>query len=77
MSGDHKPGDGTAAAPLRMERMADLEGRVGLKKSQLWTLIREGRFPRPVKVGRATLFVSSEIDAWMAERIRESREGKR
>lgn len=75
MNGEHKVGDGNAAAPLRMERMADLERRVGLRKSQLFALIREGRFPKPVKCGRAALFVSAEVDAWLADRIRESREG--
>jgi excisionase family DNA binding protein len=53
--------------------MADLENRVGLKKSQLWKLIREGRFPSPVKCGRSSLFVASEVDAWIEERIRQSR----
>lgn len=60
---------------LRMERMADLQGRVGLKKSQLFQLIKDGEFPKPVKVGRASLFVSAEVDAWLSERIRQARGG--
>lgn len=63
------------AQPLRMERMADLQGRVGLKKSQLFQLIKDGEFPKPVKVGRASLFVSAEVDAWLSERIRQARGG--
>lgn len=58
-----------------MERMADLQGRVGLKKSQLFQLIKDGEFPKPVKVGRASLFVSAEVDAWLSERIRQARGG--
>jgi prophage regulatory protein len=75
-------GAGTSAAPagapegtLRLERMTDLESRVGLKKSQLWKLIREGRFPAPIKCGRSSLFVAREVDAWIEARIRESRPG--
>lgn len=75
-------GAGTSAAPggapegtLRLERMADLESRVGLKKSQLWKLIREGRFPAPIKCGRSSLFIAAEVDGWIQERIRESRPG--
>lgn len=65
----------TQGQPLRMERMADLQGRVGLKKSQLFQLIKDGEFPKPVKVGRASLFVSAEVDAWLSERIRQARGG--
>jgi predicted DNA-binding transcriptional regulator AlpA len=82
MNGEHKPGDGASkgtgdAAPgaMKLERMADLEARVALKKSQLWKLIREGRFPSPIKCGRSSLFVAAEVDAWIAERIRQSRGG--
>jgi len=67
-------GEGAPAA-LRLERMSDLEARVALKKSQLWKLIREGRFPAPIKCGRSSLFVSREVDAWIEERIRASRPG--
>jgi predicted DNA-binding transcriptional regulator AlpA len=55
--------------------MADLEARVSLRKSQLWKLIREGRFPAPIKQGRSSLFIVAEVDAWMQDRIRESRGG--
>lgn len=64
-----------AEGTLKLERMADLETRVGLKKSQLWKLIRERRFPSPIKCGRSSLFVAREVDAWIEERIRESRPG--
>lgn len=64
---------GAPEGTARLERMADLEGRVGLKKSQLWKLIREHRFPAPIKCGRSSLFVSREVDAWIEARIRESR----
>ena len=66
---------GAPEGTLRLERMADLESRVGLKKSQLWKLIREGRFPTPIKCGRSSLFVAREVDAWIEARIRESRPG--
>lgn len=67
------PVSGGAPGTLKLERMADLETRVGLKKSQLWKLIRERRFPAPVKCGRSSLFVAAEVDAWIEERIRQSR----
>lgn len=65
------------AAPLRMERMRDLEARVGLRKSQIFALIRDGEFPQPVKLGRASAFVSAEVDAWLVERMAQRGKGKR
>lgn len=62
-----------AEGAAKLERMADLLGRVGLKRTQVFELIRKGEFPRPVKCGRASLFVSREVDAWIEERIRLSR----
>jgi len=81
MNGEHKTGDGTGpAAPappavgtLKLERMADLVARVGLKKSQLFALIRNGEFPAPIKCGRSSLFDSAAVDAWITDRIRQSR----
>ena len=79
MNGEHKPGGGAAASPapgsLKFERMADLEARVSLKKSQLWALIREGQFPKPIKQGRSSLFITAEVDAWMQGRIEATRGG--
>jgi prophage regulatory protein len=63
------PSIGTA----RLERMAELQTRVGLKKSQLWKLIREKQFPSAIKAGRSSLFVCSEVDQWIDARIRDSR----
>lgn len=45
---------------------------VGLSLPHLYKMAREGRFPRPVKVGpKASGFLESEVKAFMAERIRE------
>jgi prophage regulatory protein len=38
-------------------------------KTQIWRLVCEGKFPRPVKVGSRNAWVESEIDAYIAERI--------
>jgi len=75
MTGASKSGAAGSApdGTVRLERMSDLEARVTLKKSQLWKLIREGRFPKPIKCGRSSLFVSREVDAWIEERIRQCR----
>lgn len=45
--------------------------RAGVSRSLAYELIRDGRFPQPVKIGTATRFVSSEVDAWIEARIAE------
>ena len=36
-------------------------------------LVKDGTAPQPVKIGRATLWVHSELQGFIAERIRLSR----
>lgn len=50
--------------------MAGVRERVGLSPSMIYRLISQGDFPAPGKFGTRSLWVSSEIDAWIAERIR-------
>ena len=50
--------------------MAEVRKRVGLSPSMIYRLVAEGRFPKPGKFGTRSLWVASEIDAWIAERVR-------
>ncbi|WP_274851348.1 helix-turn-helix transcriptional regulator [Serratia marcescens] len=55
-------------------RMSETTKRTGYGKAWLYRLITQGRFPRPIKIGsRAIAFVESEVDAWIKQRIDESR----
>ncbi|WP_204353376.1 helix-turn-helix transcriptional regulator [Tritonibacter mobilis] len=38
---------------------------VSLSRSQIYALMREGAFPAPVKVGRASRWRVAEIDKWI------------
>ena len=58
--------------PADLWRMPRVEGATGLKQSRLYELIAAGEFPRPVKLGpRASAWVSTEVQQWIAERIAE------
>jgi prophage regulatory protein len=47
-------------------------------KPQLWRLVKEGEFPKPVRIGGCrNAWVESEIDAYIAERIAERDQGAR
>jgi prophage regulatory protein len=50
----------------RLLRRKEVEELTGLSRSGLYRLMEEGRFPRPLKVGRASVrWRLSEVRAWM------------
>ncbi|ATX01343.1 hypothetical protein CU079_06780 [Citrobacter freundii] len=38
-----------------------------------YKLISEGMFPRPIKLGRSSRWLKSEVETWLQQRIAESR----
>lgn len=51
---------------------AEVERRTSLSRSQLYFLMSEGRFPRPVNLTeRRVAWVAEEVDAWVKARIAE------
>ena len=55
----------------RLLNRAEVERRVGLRRSALYRLMRAGQFPEPLKIGpRAVRWPSSEIEEWLASRPR-------
>ncbi len=53
-------------------RLPEVERMTGKKRSAIYSEIQSGTFPPPVKIGegeRASAWVSSEIQAWIASRI--------
>lgn len=53
----------------RILRRAEVEQKTGFKRAHLYTLMREGRFPKALRLGiRAVGWDSQEVDAWIAER---------
>jgi prophage regulatory protein len=64
----------TAVTPEKLIRLPSVLERVGVSRSTLWSWVREKRFPPPVRLGlRAVGWRESEVDAWIAERVAESR----
>lgn len=59
----------------RFIRRPEVQRRVGLSRPQIYKMIAGNAFPPPVKVGHASMWIESEIDSWIADRIAESRGG--
>ncbi|EGQ5259117.1 TPA: helix-turn-helix transcriptional regulator [Citrobacter farmeri] len=45
----------------------------GLTDKWFYKLIQDGAFPKPVKLGRSSRWLKSEVENWLQERINQSR----
>lgn len=56
----------------RILRRAEVEQKTGFKRAHIYSLMKEGKFPRALRLGvRAVGWDSVEIDQWIAERLNE------
>jgi prophage regulatory protein len=53
----------------RLLRIRDAEHSVGLKKSAIYQMIKDGEFPAPVKIGAASLWSERGVQAWIAKKL--------
>ena len=61
---------------LRFMRLPEACHKVALSRTVVYALIKEGRFPQPIKMGYASRWIESEVHGWIAERIEYSRATK-
>ena len=45
----------------------------GLTDKWFYKLIKDGLFPRPIKLGRSSRWKQSEVELWLQQRITDSR----
>lgn len=58
--------------PVRLLRLPDVLGRVGLGRSAWYALVAAGLAPQPVRLGqRCVAWPEHEINAWVVARISE------
>ncbi len=63
----------SATQAPRLLRLPATLDRVGLGRTAWLDLVRDGRAPKPVKIGRATAWVEAELADWLREQIRTNR----
>lgn len=57
-------------------RLPEVKARTGLSRSEVYRRESLGQFPRRVRLGaRSVGWASNEVQEWIEERIRKSREG--
>lgn len=66
----------TAPSPLDepLVDMKEITKFTGLTDKWFYKQIQEGQFPKPIKLGNRSRWLTSEVNAWLQARITESRE---
>ncbi|MBT9098771.1 AlpA family phage regulatory protein [Methylovulum psychrotolerans] len=50
-------------------RVSTLAPRLGMSKSTIWRLVREGKFPKPIKLSdKVTVWKADSIIEWLASK---------
>jgi prophage regulatory protein len=57
----------------RIIRLPQVRDLVGLGKTVIYDRIKAGDFPKPIKLGRVSGWVESEVQAWIGSQIIASR----
>ena len=68
--------DTTTTSSLLDEPLVDMKfitNFTGLTDKWFYKLIQDGQFPKPVKFGRSSRWLKSEVEGWLQARIDESR----
>lgn len=65
---------GSQSAPAeRFLTLAEVLAQVGIGRTAWTDRVRVGTAPKPIRIGARSLWVSSEVQRWMAEQIEASR----
>ncbi|WP_201584833.1 helix-turn-helix transcriptional regulator [Psychrobacter sp. HII-4] len=51
---------------------AATRGITGFSAKHIYHLINEGKFPKPIKIGRASLWRLSDINSWLGSHVQPS-----
>ena len=57
----------------RLLRRPGVEAKIGFKHSAIYELIKRDQFPSPIKIGRSSFWIESEVDSWIEQRIQQAR----
>ena len=51
----------------RLLNLAEVEEKIGLKKSVIYDRMSRAEFPAPLKIGKATRWRESEVELWITQ----------
>jgi prophage regulatory protein len=61
---------------IQFYRISHLQKKLGVSRSSLWSWVKQGSFPKPIKLGKnCTAWNASDINNWVEERTNLSSKG--
>lgn len=51
----------------RLLALPQVRSMLGIGKTKLYALVNTGKFPPPIKIGKSSRWLHSEIDAWLEQ----------
>lgn len=71
-----RPSEKRTDEPIRFIRASEIAARLGVARPTIYGWVEAGRFPPPIHLGpRVVGWIRSEFDAWIHNRIAETRGG--
>ncbi|VVD99822.1 hypothetical protein PIN31115_02045 [Pandoraea iniqua] len=64
-----------SSKPERMLKLKDVIEQVGYGHTAIYARVKAGTFPAPVKIGYASRWPESEVQAWIAKQVAAARGG--
>lgn len=55
-------------------RLPQVKELVGLGTTAIYVKMKKGEFPKPIKIGRLSGWVESEVQKWISQQIQASRQ---
>lgn len=65
---------GPSGPAERFLTLAEVLAHVGIGRTAWTDRVRDGRAPKPIRVGARSLWVASEVNQWMTDQIAASRQ---
>jgi len=61
---------------VQFYRLSQLKQKLSVSRSSIWSWVKEGTFPKPIKLGKnCTAWNASDINNWVEERTYLSSKG--
>jgi prophage regulatory protein len=58
-----------ASKEIQFFRLSQLKQQLSVSRSTIWSWVKNGTFPKPIKLGKnCTAWNSTDIDNWIKER---------
>lgn len=55
-------------------RLSDVKHRIGVSGSSIWAWVKQGKFPKPIKLSEnCTAWNAADVEAWAQDRIAASK----